>query len=71
MFDLLNHALHVLAHGLLSELPSQLLTTGVTAATAMGIRTWRRHHHSRAAIPQTDAPRRRGNEPSSDDPDDA
>jgi hypothetical protein len=38
----LHHAVVLLTHGLLTELPAQLVTAAVAAAAATSLRTWRR-----------------------------
>ncbi|MFJ9634491.1 hypothetical protein ACIRU8_43045 [Streptomyces sp. NPDC101175] len=42
MPDLLQQAIRILLHGLLTELPAQLLTTAVAAAAATALRSRRR-----------------------------
>jgi hypothetical protein len=44
MPDQLNHVLSLLAHGLLTELPAQLTTAAVVAATAGAYRYAKRHY---------------------------
>lgn len=36
------HALDLAVHGLLTELPAQLITAAVAAATAATVRAWKR-----------------------------
>ncbi|WP_159043356.1 hypothetical protein [Streptomyces sp. NBRC 110028] len=38
----LQHAFNLAIHGLLTELPAQLITAAVTAATAAAIRAWKK-----------------------------
>ncbi|MFF3432425.1 hypothetical protein [Streptomyces sp. NPDC002602] len=42
MLDRLAHSIDLLAQGLLTELPAQLVTAAVAAAGAAALRTWRR-----------------------------
>ncbi|MET9452140.1 hypothetical protein [Streptomyces cinerochromogenes] len=51
MPDLLRHAAELLAHGLLTELPAQLVTAAVVTGTAGAVRAWRRHRAARPEQP--------------------
>ncbi|MDF2272123.1 hypothetical protein P2Q00_42940 [Streptomyces coacervatus] len=42
MLDLLQHTLHQILHGLVTELPSQLATTAIAALTVGALRARRR-----------------------------
>ncbi|MFF1779879.1 hypothetical protein [Streptomyces virginiae] len=43
------HLFELLAHGLMAELPSQLVTAGIAAAAAASLRTWHRRRPSKEA----------------------
>ncbi|MFJ3914113.1 MULTISPECIES: hypothetical protein [Streptomyces] len=49
MHTQLQHLIESLAHGLLAELPSQLVTAGIAAAAAAGLRVWRRRRLQKEA----------------------
>jgi hypothetical protein len=51
MSDLLRHAAELLAHGLLTELPAQLVTAAAVTGTAAGVRAWRRRRAPRPGPP--------------------
>ncbi|MFE1876408.1 hypothetical protein ACFW9N_37040 [Streptomyces sp. NPDC059496] len=42
MIDRLNYSIDLIAHGLLTELPAQLVTAAVVAAGTAAVRAWRR-----------------------------
>ncbi|MEU6913039.1 hypothetical protein [Streptomyces olindensis] len=54
MPDQLNHVLSLLAHGLLTELPAQLATAAIVAATAGAHRYARRRRTRNRDRPDTD-----------------
>lgn len=54
MPDQLQHAMELLAHGLLTELPTQLVSAAVVATAAATARAWRR----RGAQKRTENPDR-------------
>jgi hypothetical protein len=45
---LINHALYLVAHGLLTELPSTLITAAAASAGPVGLRAWRRRRAAKA-----------------------
>ncbi|UFR06656.1 hypothetical protein KBP30_38215 [Streptomyces sp. Go40/10] len=51
MPDLLRHAAELLAHGLLTELPAQLVTAAVVTGTAGAVRAWRKRRAGRPEQP--------------------
>ncbi|MFG3517646.1 hypothetical protein [Streptomyces bobili] len=53
MTDLLQHAVHLILNGLLTQLPAQLLTTAVAAAAATG---WRARQQRRVTLAAKPAP---------------
>ncbi|MER5809868.1 hypothetical protein ABT143_17060 [Streptomyces sp. NPDC002033] len=44
MLDWLNHSIDLMAHGLLTELPTQLVTAAIVAAGSAMLQAWRRRH---------------------------
>lgn len=48
MFDWLNHSIGLMAHGLLTELPAQRVTTAVVAAGTAALRAWGRRRPRKA-----------------------
>ncbi|MEU2834967.1 hypothetical protein ABZ667_41135 [Streptomyces lavendulae] len=48
MLDSINHSIALMAHGLLTELPAQLVTAAVMAAGATALRAFRRRRPRKA-----------------------
>jgi hypothetical protein len=51
MPDALQHAVDLLTHGLLTELPAQLMTTAIVAVATGAVRSWRRRRTASATKP--------------------